>query len=254
MAGIAAADAVVIRVPHRWRRRRSRKPPIRRRPVAAKRGFQAPEAAAAQGGNGSCKSGVAFAVHSISPATQADGPDDGLPRVRCRPEFLQAPAQGQAGVDAGLLHATLRRRPGAQIVEHLVQRQVAPDLEIRRLDVGAGKGHAAVAEVDPAPFGRPVGADRVGRVVPDDFRQCRVAVQQRVSPGGEQAARLEHPPHFGEKGFVAEPVQGLGDRDQVAAVIAQAADFGRRLPVVDAGMGLGLGQLLGRKIRGMRTV
>jgi hypothetical protein len=46
-------------------------------------------------------------------------------------------------------------------------------------------------------------------------------------------------------------VQCLRNGDQVAAVIGQAADFGRRLTVVDAGMGFGLRQLLGGKIRGL---
>jgi hypothetical protein len=71
VTGIAAADAAVIRVPHLpagiagdYRRDAGQ---------LHKGGFQAPEAAAAQCGNGSCKFGVAFAVHSILPQRKLMG-------------------------------------------------------------------------------------------------------------------------------------------------------------------------------------
>jgi hypothetical protein len=76
-------------------------------------------------------------------------------------------------------------------------------------------------------------------------------MQQRVGPGGEQAAGLEHPPNFGKELLVAEPVQGLRHGDQVTTAVGQAAGFGRTLPVSDSRMGRCLRQLFGRQVGGM---
>ncbi len=75
------------------------------------------------------------------------------------------------------------------------------------------------------------GVDRRG-----DARQC-------VAPDGQHPRRREHAAHFIEKCRYIEPVQRLGDRDDVGAPGVQTASLRCCLTINDAGVWLGVREL-----------
>jgi len=125
-----------------------------------------------------------------------------------------------------------RCRPGSHVIDQLVGAPVGNDAEIADLQLAKGYGDRRVLVLDDCPFRRPVVLN-LGEDIQHDRIDVIVNDAILITPECEDSAGFQHPIRFNKERVDVEPVQCLGDRDQIDGTVRQSGVLGSRDAIVD---------------------
>ena len=142
-------------------------------------------------------------------------------------------------------------RPGFDIADEVIEAPLHVDSKRRRGQVGIGKGDGPILLVDIPPLLIPIRADDVLVESGDHRVESGREPRPVIADDGQDALGFEGPVSLGIKGVEIEPVDGLGDGDQVKAMIGKVGMFGGLDGIMDIGKNDGVVELLPADIGGL---
>jgi len=145
-------------------------------------------------------------------------------------------------------YVALRRRPGPHIANHFSRGPFELHLECFDRNLGHWHRDVMIVAFDNVSFRRPVGFD-LGKYFLENLVALGTYMASFIGPDGQYAAWPQYPACLVKESLHVEPVECLGDSNQVDRLRIDARRLGRRNPKFYLSMRIGRGDLLFASVR-----